>query len=211
MAMQGRPAARPSELARVQDRISFVYLERCVVHRDANAITATDERGTVHIPSATLGALLLGPGTRVSHQAMVLLAESASTAVWVGENGVRYYAHGQSLARSARLLQAQAEAVPACCRPSDVCDAVLGRGCQRHDHAATSGPRRRPSSTLLSPARRAHRGQLEPPGLQPTGLRRERFDQPGALRSDNLPLRRRPRGHRCARMFTGSRVCPHWS
>lgn len=111
MAMQGRPAARPSELARVQDRISFVYLERCVVHRDANAITATDERGTVHIPSATLGALLLGPGTRVSHQAMVLLAESASTAVWVGENGVRYYAHGQSLARSARLLQAQAEAV----------------------------------------------------------------------------------------------------
>jgi CRISPR-associated protein Cas1 len=31
--------------------------------------------------------------------------------VWVGEQGVRYYAHGRTLARSTRLLQAQAAAV----------------------------------------------------------------------------------------------------
>lgn len=99
------------QLLRAQDRLSFVYLERCTVHRDGNAVTATDERGIVHIPSATLGALLLGPGTRVTHQAMMLLAESGSTAVWVGERGVRYYAHGRSLARSSRLLEAQAQAV----------------------------------------------------------------------------------------------------
>jgi CRISPR-associated protein Cas1 len=42
---------------------------------------------------------------------MVLIAESASTAVWVGEHGVRYYAHGRSLARSASLLQTQATLV----------------------------------------------------------------------------------------------------
>lgn len=65
----------------------------------------------MHIPAASLGALLLGPGTSVSHQAMVLLAESASTVVWVGEWGVRYYAHGRSLARSSRLLEAQARIV----------------------------------------------------------------------------------------------------
>ncbi|MGF6889514.1 CRISPR-associated protein Cas1 [Nocardia sp. GAS34] len=108
------PGIRPvrvGELVRAQDRLSFIYLERAVVHRDANAITATDERGVVHIPAATLGALLLGPGTRVTHQAMMLLAESGSTAVWVGERGVRYYAHGRSLARSSRLLEAQAAAV----------------------------------------------------------------------------------------------------
>lgn len=46
------------------------------------------------------GALLLGPGTTVSQQAMVLLAESGSTAVWVGEHGVRYYAHGRTLTNS---------------------------------------------------------------------------------------------------------------
>lgn len=99
------------QLVRAQDRLSFVYLERCVVHRDANAITARDAKGTVHIPAATLGAVLLGPGTTVSQQAMLLLAESGSTAVWVGEQGVRYYAHGRSLARSSRLLETQAALV----------------------------------------------------------------------------------------------------
>ena len=91
--MNDIPGPRPvevSKLVRAQDRLTFVYVERCVVHRDANAITATDERGTVHIPAATLGALLLGPGTNVTHQAMSLMAESGSTAVWVGEHGVRY-------------------------------------------------------------------------------------------------------------------------
>ncbi|MBF6253224.1 type I-E CRISPR-associated endonuclease Cas1 [Nocardia farcinica] len=112
--MSDQPSARPvriGELVRARDRLSFIYLERATVHRDGNAITATDERGVVHIPAATVGALLLGPGTRVTHQAMMLLAESGSTAVWVGERGVRYYAHGRSLARSSRLLEAQAVAV----------------------------------------------------------------------------------------------------
>ncbi|WP_246018874.1 type I-E CRISPR-associated endonuclease Cas1e [Saccharothrix australiensis] len=96
---------------RAQDRISFLYLDHCNVHRDDNAITATDKRGTVHIPAATLGALLLGPGATVSQQAMVLLAESGSTAVWVGEHGVRYYAHGRALAANSRLLEIQANLV----------------------------------------------------------------------------------------------------
>lgn len=58
-----------------------------------------------------LSAVLLGPGTTVSQQAIVLIAESGSTAVWVGEQGVRYYAHGRSLARSSRLLERQAALV----------------------------------------------------------------------------------------------------
>jgi CRISPR-associated protein Cas1 len=107
----GPPPVGLSELVRAQDRLTFLYLEHCVVHRDANAITAQDARGTIHIPAATLGALLLGPGTTISHQAMALLAESGSTAVWVGEHGVRYYAHGRTLTRSARLLEVQAALV----------------------------------------------------------------------------------------------------
>lgn len=108
MALGAKPPSLP-ELVRAQDRLTFIYLERCAIHRDANAITATDDRGTVHIPAAVLGALLLGPGTTVTQQAMVLMAESGSTAVWVGEEGVRYYAHGRSLAHSSRLLEAQAQ------------------------------------------------------------------------------------------------------
>lgn len=105
----GTPPPSLPELVRATDRMTFLYLEHSVIHRESNAITATDARGTVHIPAASLGALLLGPGTSVTHQAMMLLSECASTAVWVGERGVRYYAHGRSLAKTSRLLEAQAE------------------------------------------------------------------------------------------------------
>jgi CRISPR-associated protein Cas1 len=105
-----RSLSSPRELTRISDRISYLYLERCTVHRDDNAITATDADGVTHIPSATIGTLLLGPGTRVTHQAMALLGESGAAVVWVGEHGVRYYAGGRALTRSSKLLEAQATA-----------------------------------------------------------------------------------------------------
>lgn len=105
-----RGAAAPRELARVGDRLSFVYLERCVVHRADNAITATDADGVTHIPSATIGTLLLGPGTRVTHQAMGVLGECGAGVAWVGEHGVRFYAGGRALTRSSALVEAQATA-----------------------------------------------------------------------------------------------------
>ena len=107
----GTPPAKVSELARVQDRLSFVYVERCTIHRDENAITVRDESGVVHVPAATIGALVLGPGTRITHQGMMLLADSGATAVWTGEQGVRYYAHGRGLARTSRWAEAQAAIV----------------------------------------------------------------------------------------------------
>ncbi|MET8750359.1 type I-E CRISPR-associated endonuclease Cas1e [Streptomyces sp. NPDC004667] len=103
-----RRASSPRDLTRVAERISFIYLERCVVHRDANAITAEDADGTTHIPSATIGTLLLGPGTRITHQAMSVLADSGAAVAWVGEQGVRYYAGGRALNRSSALVEAQA-------------------------------------------------------------------------------------------------------
>ncbi|MEV4996056.1 type I-E CRISPR-associated endonuclease Cas1e [Streptomyces niveus] len=105
-----RGASSPRELARISDRISFVYLERCTVHRDANAITAEDTDGVTHIPSATIGTLLLGPGTRITHQAMALLGECGAGVAWVGEHAVRYYAGGRALTRSSGLVEAQATA-----------------------------------------------------------------------------------------------------
>lgn len=111
MKIPGVPPAELADLTRAEDRISFLYLERSVIHRDSNAITATDDRGVVHIPAASVGVLLLGPGTSITHQAIALLADHGATANWVGERGVRYYAHGRSLAASSRLLLAQAAAV----------------------------------------------------------------------------------------------------
>lgn len=111
MNIPGAPPPSPRQLFRAEDRVSFIYVERCLLSRDANAITVADQDGVVHIPAATVGALLMGPGSKVTHHAMMLLAQSGAVAVWVGEQGVRYYAHGTGLARSTRLLEAQAELV----------------------------------------------------------------------------------------------------
>lgn len=107
----GMPPATVGQLSRVSDRILFLYLERAIVHREGNAITVQDERGVVHVPAATIASVMLGPGTTISHQAMMLLADSGASSVWVGEHGVRYYAHGRPLARTSRLLEAQASLV----------------------------------------------------------------------------------------------------
>ncbi|MCK7642060.1 type I-E CRISPR-associated endonuclease Cas1e [Corynebacterium sp. CCM 8835] len=106
----GKPT-RSSELTRAVDRITFVYLEHCTIGRDDGALTATTEKGTLHIPSSALGVLILGPGTRVTHQAMLVAADSGTSVIWCGENGVRYYAHGRPLGRSTRLLERQAALV----------------------------------------------------------------------------------------------------
>lgn len=98
-------------LPRIKDRISFLYLEHCLINRQDGAITVTDARGTVHIPAASLSVLLLGPGTNISHRAIELIGDAGTSMIWVGEHGVRYYAHGRPLTHSARLLIRQAELV----------------------------------------------------------------------------------------------------
>jgi len=82
-----------------------------VINRQDGAITVTDVRGTVHVPAASLSVLMLGPGTKITHRAMELIADTGVTVIWVGERGVRYYAHGRPLTRSSHLLIKQAELV----------------------------------------------------------------------------------------------------
>lgn len=57
------------------------------------------------------GFLWLGPGTDISHRAIEILGDTGTSVIWVGERGVRYYAHGQSLSHSTKLLEKQAKLV----------------------------------------------------------------------------------------------------
>lgn len=98
-------------LARLSDRLSFLYVERAVVNRDGNALTITDQRGTAHVPATMLAALLLGPGTKITYAAMALLGDAGVSTVWVGERGVRYYASGRPPAKSSRMAEIQAAVV----------------------------------------------------------------------------------------------------
>ncbi|RBP65570.1 CRISPR-associated Cas1 family protein [Brevibacterium sanguinis] len=95
----------------MRDRLSFLYVERATIARDRNALTIRTDEGITYVPGAGLACLMAGPGSRITHQGMSLLGECGVSTVWVGEKGIRYYAHGRSLASSTRYLVRQAELV----------------------------------------------------------------------------------------------------
>lgn len=100
--------ADPQDLHRVSDRVSTVYVERCHVDRADNAVIFVNRERTVRLPAAFVGAVLLGPGTRITHQAIRLLSDSGTSVCWVGEHGVRMYAAGLGASRGAGMAERQA-------------------------------------------------------------------------------------------------------
>ena len=85
------------ELPVISDRMTFIYLEHCRISREDGAVSVKDIEGTVYIPAAAITVLLLGPGTEITHRAMELIGDTGISVIWVGEHGVRYYAHGRAL------------------------------------------------------------------------------------------------------------------
>lgn len=107
----GAKKADLAELGRIRDRVTFLYLEHAKINRQDSAIVVQDTRGAVFVPAALISVLLLGPGVDVTHRAMELMGDSGMSVVWVGERGVRQYAHGRALSHSSALLIAQARLV----------------------------------------------------------------------------------------------------
>ncbi|MDU6744080.1 type I-E CRISPR-associated endonuclease Cas1e [Peptoniphilus harei] len=97
-----------TELPRIEDRVSFIYVEHAKINRQDGALTVMDSKGIVRIPAAIIGILLLGPGTDISHRAVELLGDTGTSIIWVGERGVRFYANGRPLAHSTKYLEKQA-------------------------------------------------------------------------------------------------------
>ncbi|CAB0529427.1 type I-E CRISPR-associated endonuclease Cas1 [Corynebacterium diphtheriae] len=109
--MSATPSQSPLDrllLPRMESRLSFLYVERAVINRDGNALTIKDQRGIAHVPATQLAVVLLGPGTKVTYAAMALLGDAGASVVWVGEKGVRYYAHGRPPAKTSRFAEAHA-------------------------------------------------------------------------------------------------------
>ena len=101
--LKGLPPPRPIML---KERVSMVFLEYGELDVLDGAFVLIDKNGVrTHIPVGAIACLLLQPGTRVSHAAVVLAARVGTLLIWVGEAGVRLYAAGQpGGARSDRLL-----------------------------------------------------------------------------------------------------------
>lgn len=90
----------------IKDRISVFYVEKGNLDVLDGAFVIVDKTGVrTHMPIGGVACLMLEPGTRVSHAAVVLAARVGCLLVWIGEAGVRLYATGQpGGARADRLL-----------------------------------------------------------------------------------------------------------
>lgn len=101
--MPGLPPPRPIPL---KDRAQLVFVERAQLDVRDGAFCAVNADGTVtQIPVGGLAGLMLEPGARISHAAVLLAARTGTLITWVGEGGVRLYSAGQpGGARSDKLL-----------------------------------------------------------------------------------------------------------
>ena len=82
-------------LTPAKDRWTPIYLEHGRLEVDDSSIKWIGaDRMVYRLPVATLSAVLLGPGTTVTHAAMKACADSNTPVCWIGEDGMRFYAFG---------------------------------------------------------------------------------------------------------------------
>jgi len=109
--LKGPPAV---QIARLDDRLTFLYLEKCSIHQDDNGTVATiggKQVRDAYLPTATMAALLLGPGTSITQPAIAALAKSGCCICFVGDGAVRAYGAIAPPFGSTALLERQAKVV----------------------------------------------------------------------------------------------------
>jgi CRISPR-associated protein Cas1 len=97
------------EIPKFSDRWSHLYLEMGLVDKDADGLNFSNKAGVVPLPIDQISLLMLGPGTSITQQAMKALAENNCLVSWVGQEGVRMYAHSTGGTFSSRRLLIQAK------------------------------------------------------------------------------------------------------
>lgn len=104
--MSRLPGLPPPKPIPIKDRASIAFVEKGNVDVLDGAFVVVDTTGVrIHLPIGGLACLMLEPGARISHAAIVLAARAGTLIVWVGEAGVRVYSAGHpGGARSDRLL-----------------------------------------------------------------------------------------------------------
>jgi CRISPR-associated protein Cas1 len=96
------------ELPRFGDRWSYLYLDRGRLDQEAAGLVFRDAGGDSPIPIDQISLILLGPGTTLTHAAVKALSANNCLLAWVGEDGVRTYAHSTGGTFSSRRLLRQA-------------------------------------------------------------------------------------------------------
>ncbi|WP_409601065.1 type I-E CRISPR-associated endonuclease Cas1e [Thermomonas sp.] len=97
-------------LPQVKDKYPFLYLEHGRLEIDDSSIKWIDAtNNVVPLPVATINALLLGPGTTVTHDAVRTAAAANCAICWVGADSLLFYSAGFLPTADTRNLKKQIE------------------------------------------------------------------------------------------------------
>ena len=86
---------------RLEDRVSYLYLEYCQVRQDRTGVIArqrgdypsdSPKRIRIQLPVAGLGVLMLGPGTSISQPAATSCARAGTAILYCGGGGFQLIA-----------------------------------------------------------------------------------------------------------------------
>ena len=75
-----------SKIPNITSQISFLYVEHAYIHVKDSAILIIKGNTKTPVPSYSLGCLILGPGTSITHAAIIALQGSGCLVCWEGEN-----------------------------------------------------------------------------------------------------------------------------
>jgi len=94
-----------------KDRWTPIYLEHGRLEVNDYSLTWIDKDGKMDIPVAMLSCIIVGPGSSVTHSAIVSCSKSNTPIVWMGEDGLYFYSFGVSVNEKCHTAQLHAALV----------------------------------------------------------------------------------------------------
>ena len=94
----------------VRERWTPLYLEHGRIEVDDSSVKWIGaDRTVMRIPVASLSALMLGPGTTVTHAAMKACAVCDTPVCWIGADGMHFFATGAATSHDNDRARLQAQ------------------------------------------------------------------------------------------------------
>lgn len=94
-------------LPRSDNRISCIFIEKGRIEQTEFSIQVIRGSTVSEIPIAVIGAIFLGPGTTITHEAVKTICDVGCSIIWCGMEQWRFYAAGESGTKSSKNLLKQ--------------------------------------------------------------------------------------------------------
>ncbi len=99
-------------IPRIGEQLTFLYVSWAkIVQDDTGVLALFEEDEVLHrvaIPTASLAAIMLGPGVSITQPALATMTRHGTAILWVGSDGSRAHGWAYALTSSSRWIEAQA-------------------------------------------------------------------------------------------------------